>query len=170
MSRGWAFVALGTPAPQGSHRAFVVKTKTGANRAVVTQDSARTKPWRAAIKEAAPPGPQLEGPVAMSIVFTLARPKSAKKTLTIPATRPDLDKYLRSTLDAVTEAGLLHDDAQVAEIVRLAKVWSPAKHGLSVPGALIAGVEMNGEWEASLSRLANQAFFDHLGKWERSLA
>jgi crossover junction endodeoxyribonuclease RusA len=54
-----------------------------------------------------------------------------------PAARPDLDKLLRSTLDALVDAGALADDALVVE-VNAAKTY-PAGHleALDTPGAVL---------------------------------
>ena len=46
--RGVAFVVHGTPAPQGSKRAFVV-----GNRARVVEDSKKSAPWRDSVAAAA---------------------------------------------------------------------------------------------------------------------
>ena len=115
---------VGTPAPQGSHRAFVVK-----GRAIVTQDSKKTKPWREAVKAAAhdPQRTPLVGPVEVSIVFYMPRPqahyRSGKHAGELKATapdwcdkRPDIDKCTRSTCDALTEAGVYRDDNQVVRL------------------------------------------------------
>lgn len=150
----------GTPAPQGSHRAFVVN-----GRPVVTQDSKKTKPWREAVKHAA-----LEArghdwkpaarhtPVAVNIIFWLPRPgghygtgRRASILLpsapAFPAKRPDLDKLARSTLDALTDAGVYHDDNQVVTLL-LSKQYAA---GLDVPpGAQIRVERLEPEPELPL--------------------
>lgn len=129
---GFAFYALGTPGPQGSK----TKTRFGGMR----ESSAKVLPWREAVKAAAPPHTApLDGPLIARIVFTVKRPTGAKKTMVAPATRPDLDKYLRATFDALTETGLWHDDSQVCDFERLAKVWwGYDDEALPVPGVVIA--------------------------------
>jgi Holliday junction resolvase RusA-like endonuclease len=138
---GWGFVTIGTPATQGSHRGFV-NPKTG--RVIVTQDSAKTRPWRALIVDAAPSSaPCLDAPVAVHIVFTLPRPKAAPRAERVPYKKPDLDKLERAAFDAVVSAGLLSDDCRVAEVVRSAKVWTGYDpDALRVPGMLLAAEEM----------------------------
>lgn len=135
---GWAFYALGEPAPQGSKR------HVGGGRMV--ESSKAVKPWREAVTHAAfGAGPKLEGPVAVRMTFTLARPKTAPKKLHTPFKKPDLDKLARSTFDAITAAGLWNDDAQVACLTTL-KLWprpcSWASGGLPVPGVVVAAVEI----------------------------
>lgn len=110
------FTVLGTPRPQGSMRGFVVK-----GRAVLTSDNKRLKPWRdqvsiSAIRRLGGMGP-IERPlsVAISILFTFMRPKSAKGRER-PTVKPDLDKLIRAVLDALTGV-VFEDDSQVTHIM-----------------------------------------------------
>jgi crossover junction endodeoxyribonuclease RusA len=129
-------IVLGTPAPQGSKRGFAVKAK-GAYTGKVAQveSSAKVKPWRMAVKYAAlneialgvTPYETMRGPVVLGVTFRLPRPKGHYGTGRnagllkpsapwFPAGRPDLDKLLRSTFDALGEAGVWGDDAQVVKV------------------------------------------------------
>jgi len=131
MTAAIGFYVIGTPAPQGSKRHV--------GRGILVESSKAVKPWREAVKYAAEPHrphEPLDGPLALRVTFTLARPKSAPKRRTLPDTRPDLDKLLRSTCDAIGEAGLWTDDARVVEITA-AKVWPGDPLALPVPGAVI---------------------------------
>ena len=123
----------GTPAPQGSKR------HVGNGRMV--ESSAKVKPWREAVKFAALErslGAPLEGPLTVSILFTVKKPTSApKRTVTYPAKRPDLDKLIRSTFDALGEAGVWFDDAQVVEVSASKFYPSEEAGAMKVPGALI---------------------------------
>ena len=70
---------------------------------------------------AAPPGSRKDpilfrGPVSLDVTFTMPRPKSAKAG-SRPATRPDLDKLLRSTKDALKTAGVYEDDGRVVSVI-----------------------------------------------------
>lgn len=137
----------GIPAPQGSKR-FVGLSKSG--RGILAESSKKVKPWREAVKWAALEARALEhskdevegvrfvGPVSVSITFTLPKPKSAPKSrVTYPDRKPDIDKLVRSTFDALTEAGVLEDDARVVELTA-AKVFPGEGDGsLEVPGAVI---------------------------------
>lgn len=141
---------LGTPAPQGS-KTFVGMSKTG--RGILRESSAKVKPWRADVVEAAlaryspEPGDAmnaaggfpLDGPLAVSMVFTLRKPSSApKRRQTWPCRTPDLSKLIRSTEDALTTVGIWRDDARVVEYVRAAKVFpGEDPDALTVPGAVI---------------------------------
>jgi Holliday junction resolvase RusA-like endonuclease len=145
----WGFVVLGKPAPQGSKTA---RWNPSVGKAwVVDSNPEALYPWRQAIAAQAPPGPCLEGPVALYAVFTVRRPASQRKRDLHPFKAPDLDKYLRS-LDSITDAGLWFDDGQVAEIVRAAKVWPGYDDdALDTPGMLIAAIEMTEpQWRAEL--------------------
>jgi len=110
----------GTPAPQGSKRHV--------GNGVMVESSKKVKPWRQDVKHAAldvlGDAPPLIGPVLVDVTFTLTRPRGHYRTgrnaellrdsaPAYPAGKPDIDKLLRSTLDALGEAGVWRDDAQV---------------------------------------------------------
>lgn len=107
-------VVRGVPAPQGSKRGFVV-----GNRAVLVESSAKVRPWREDVRHAAQEcfEQPLVGPVSVEVVFLLPRPKSVStKRRPLPTVKPDLDKLLRSTLDALKSAGVYGDDSQVVQV------------------------------------------------------
>lgn len=125
------FFVPGVPAPGGSKRVFYNK-KTG--RAIVTDDCKRNKDWRALVVMAARQHCRvaLEGPLALSITFYMPRPKAHYGAngvkLTAPSfhtVKPDATKLLRSTEDALSDAGVWRDDAQVA-IQRVIKLYTNA--------------------------------------------
>jgi crossover junction endodeoxyribonuclease RusA len=112
--RSLAFQVFGDPVPQGSKRAFVVK-----NRAVVVDDNkAPLKSWRSAVIDAARAelhGGAIDlGPVRVTMMFFLRRPKRPKAD--VPITRPDVDKLARAVLDGMTDAGVIRDDSQVTTL------------------------------------------------------
>ena len=127
---------VGTPAPQGSKRAFIVN-----GHAVMTESSKKVKPWRQDVTAAAqtaaadhwydgdqhgwtaPPGA-----VEITITFYMPRPRYHFRTgarshelkpnaPTWVDKKPDIDKLTRSTLDALTSSAVIRDDAQVARVV-----------------------------------------------------
>lgn len=111
------FFVPGVPIPKGSAKAFVV-----GKRAVVTHDNAKTKPWQRSIAAEArgvAPG-LLDGAVRVELWFSMPRPKShgkpgRKSWAAEHVTRPDLDKLVRTVLDALT--GIVWaDDSQVVEV------------------------------------------------------
>lgn len=112
MTSAISFRVHGTPAPQGSKRHV--------GNGVMVESSAAVKPWREAVKYAAIDAmdgqPPIRGPVALVVSFWFRKPASAPKSRQHPARRPDLDKLLRSTLDAMSDAAVWIDDAQVVEI------------------------------------------------------
>lgn len=115
------FHASGKPETKGSARAFVVR-----GRAIITNDNPRAKTWAGVVSSAAAEacgGKQLVGPLAVSIVFHLQRPKahSGKRGLKPGApvhssSKPDVDKLARCALDALTGI-VFGDDSQVARLV-----------------------------------------------------
>jgi len=124
----------GTPAPQGSKRAFAHKN-TG-RIVVVEQQHARVKSWRQAVIGAAGGTGFGDGPIMLTVTFWLNRPKGHYGTgrnagklkasaPRFPASMPDLDKLLRATMDALTAAGCWTDDSQVI-CCSAAKYYAPA--------------------------------------------
>lgn len=119
------FDVYGTPAPQGSKRHV--------GHGVLVESSKKVKPWRESVKWAAIEAKphewrqSFDGPVHVAVTFRFPRPKFHFRTgknahllrenaPVFPSGRPDLDKCLRSTLDALGEAGVFKDDAQVVLI------------------------------------------------------
>lgn len=133
----------GCPAPQGSKK-FVGHAKS-TGRAILVESSKKVKPWREDVKGAAEfylassGRAPISGAVVAEMIFTVAKPKSAPKTRrTYPSTKPDLSKLLRSTEDALSDAGIWGDDARVIRYSNLAKVF-PGEHprALERPGVRI---------------------------------
>lgn len=123
MSAFLRFEVFGTPQPQGSARAFVVK-----GRAVVTSANPNLKDWRnlvsVAAREAMAGLPPVDGAVEVNVVFWLARPKSVKRaSVTV---KPDIDKCLRAVLDSLTSV-VFQDDAQVV-LVGASKHYCDDEH------------------------------------------
>lgn len=132
-------VAYGQPAPQGSKR------HVGGGRMI--ESSKRVKPWRDDVKAAAEAAlarmrgywVPLDGALRVRMVFTMRKPASApRRTVTYPNRTPDLSKLIRSTEDALTDAGAWADDARVVEYLRAAKVYpNEDAEALDSPGVLI---------------------------------
>jgi crossover junction endodeoxyribonuclease RusA len=129
------FTVTGTPAPQGSKRAFV---RNG--RANLVEAAGNTlKVWRADVAAAAAAAMAAsdwytaETPVAVHVLFRLARPKSRPSDVW-HATRPDADKLARAVLDALTTARVWHDDSLVADLL----VWKHYATPAAPAGAMIA--------------------------------
>lgn len=127
-------VAYGTPAPAGSKR------HVGGGRIIET--NANVKPWREAVKHAAlavKPATPLDGPLKVEFVFTLRKPASApKRRRTWPVRKPDVSKLARATEDALTDAGVWRDDAQVVSLLAH-KVYAEPEdsRALETPGVVI---------------------------------
>lgn len=134
------FAVRGTPAPQGSKAGFINK-HTG--RVTLVESSKAVKPWREAVRQeavaaragAAP----LDCAVVVDMVFTLPKPTGLPKTRrSWPMRKPDLSKLVRSTEDALTDAGVLADDARIVEFGRCLKTFpGEDRDSLDSPGVLI---------------------------------
>lgn len=136
------FVAYGLPGPQGSKR-FVGRSATG--RGIMVESSAKVKPWRQDVRfsalqaaEAAALAGPIEGPLRVSMTFTLPKPASApKRRTTWPDRKPDLSKLIRSTEDAITDAGLWRDDARVVECIAAKRYPNEGADALDRPGVVV---------------------------------
>ena len=136
------FEVLGTPAPKGSSRAILI-----AGRAVNVPGGSnvgrnKLRSWAREVGDAARaacgalrwPVYRAE-PVAVSIHFHLARPLGhfGKRGLrpgapAFPITKPDVDKLVRGTLDALT--GILFDDDSRVVALEVRKFYAePGKEG-----------------------------------------
>ena len=109
-----AFYVHGEPAPQGSKR--FVGIHKGKGRMI--ESSKKVKPWREAVywaaieaKSKTPMVMPMDGPLAVVMVFALPKPKSTRRGH--PDRKPDLSKLVRSTEDALVDAGLIADDARI---------------------------------------------------------
>jgi crossover junction endodeoxyribonuclease RusA len=119
-------IVYGSPAPQGSKKFVGIAKTTG--RGIMVESSKKVKPWREDVKSAALAARNgaapMDGPLIVRMIFTLPKPASAPKRRRLFAMRkPDLSKLARSTEDALTDAGLIADDARIVEYERLAKVF-----------------------------------------------
>jgi crossover junction endodeoxyribonuclease RusA len=140
------FTVPGIPILQGS--------MTTARGRIYAANSPTLRPWRASVTMHAVDAkhrhehPGFTGPVRVQIVFWLPRPKTLPKKIRLPSKRPDLDKLTRAILDALTDAAIWVDDAQVQQLA-LVKYYASAHP----PGAAItiepADVD---ELEAALAR------------------
>jgi Holliday junction resolvase RusA-like endonuclease len=140
------------PRPQGSKVAF--KHRHTGNVVTVESGRDRVRTWREAIKEATVRArllaahDRLDGPVSVTVTFTLPRPKSHYRTgrnahllrdsaPRWPTSGADVDKLLRATLDALTAAGVWADDKQVVHATAWEVFPTSYTDALDVPGAVI---------------------------------
>lgn len=142
------FVTYCKAQPQGSSKAFIAKGKWGAkDRAIVTTANSNLKPYRdqltqaanAALSESGLPRPMADKHVPVSVVidFYFNKPPSVAKKRSEMCVKPDLDKLVRSTTDAMT--GVLYvDDAQIVE-------YSVRKHYGSPERVEVSAVIVNRE-------------------------
>lgn len=128
------FTAFGTPQPQGSAKGFAFRRKNGTTGVAITSDNAKLKPYRHTLTQVALMELQRNDlvaplcarvvPVEVTIVWTLAKPKSTPKRVTSPTKKPDADKLLRAVLDSLT--GIAYeDDAQVVRVIAEKQYGSP---------------------------------------------
>lgn len=143
---------VGVPAPQGSKKGFY-NPRIG--RVQMVESSTKVKPWRqdvaAAVRQAAQDTGWATpaGAVAVDITYNLARPRyhyrtGARAHELRPSApefvdkKPDLDKLLRSTCDALTSSGVIRDDAQIA-VVHTAKKYTAGPTGAHIAITVLTG-------------------------------
>lgn len=147
-------IAHGTPIGQGS----MTRNQHGA----LYSDNAKClRPWRDTLVTAAADAIEaMHGdvdlplfgrgvPVHLGVVFTFGRPQShygtGRNAAVLKASAPveyiglpDIDKAVRALLDAMTAAGVFHDDRQVSRLTHVDRVYpGPARDALAIPGAVI---------------------------------
>jgi Holliday junction resolvase RusA-like endonuclease len=96
------------------------------------REQVKDSPWRPF------PIPQEIG-VALDLTFTMSKPTGRPKgRQTLPTTSIDYDHLARAIGDALTQAGIYHDDAQIID-ARVRKVFA-GEHprALPAPGVVIA--------------------------------
>ena len=109
-----SFSCDGTPVPQGSMKVI--------NGHILHSQGSALAVWRSTVALSArfAGAKPVEGAIGIEILFRVRRPKTVKRDY--PTVAPDLDKYIRGVLDALT--GIAYqDDAQVIDI-KAKKVYS----------------------------------------------
>jgi Holliday junction resolvase RusA-like endonuclease len=116
------FTVWGAAQSKGSARAFTPK---GWTRPIITSANKNLKAWEQTIRTevqrvmAETPAEVLtalySGPISITLVFHVPRPKSAPRRVREPTTRPDLDKVVRGAIDPLNGV-LFKDDAQIVAI------------------------------------------------------
>lgn len=114
---------VGLPAPKGSKTGFynkalgrvvIVEGKSGPGRkAVAAWQDAVCDRARSFIE--AHPQPPLTGPLAVTLMFRFPPVKSDPYRF-FHSTKPDLDKLVRATFDAMKLGGLIADDASICKL------------------------------------------------------
>jgi crossover junction endodeoxyribonuclease RusA len=141
MHEAITFVVTGRPAAQGSKRHL--------GKGVMVESSRYIHPWRADVKMAAMESTPLnwnqDAPFNLTITFLLARPKGHYSVKGLKSSAPatpsgrvgDLDKLLRSTLDAMTGI-VFADDCQVVTMFAAKRYAMPGEQ----TGAIITAIPL----------------------------
>lgn len=122
---------LGRPSPQGS------KKHVGGGRMI--EASKYLPAWRKAVCTAAVKAVQDElwakpaGPVELAVTFYLERPTTIKPDKRpMPIKPPDLDKLVRGVCDALSDAGVWEDDAQVVKLTAFKEYADTREPGCAI--------------------------------------
>jgi len=136
---GWSLRVNGVPVPQGSKTSFR-HSKTG--KVVMVDANKNLAAWRALVSARARSAwgvdrPPLAGPVIVTALFYLPRPKGHYGTgrnagvlkpsaPVYPAVKPDLDKLVRAVFDSLKVAGVWADDALCVGLGGTGKFYADA--------------------------------------------
>lgn len=116
MTRQIEYTVRGTPITQGSKRAFVVN-----GRAVMKEDREKElRVWHRAVRDESRQHAvswMKQSPLEVRLLFVCKRPTKTKGSGEWCAVTPDVDKLVRSVLDAMKSGGVLVDDAQVVRLI-----------------------------------------------------
>lgn len=123
----WRVTVHGTPAPKGN-----LRCRGGSSHTLYEAGGKGLDVWRKLVTLAGrnirtAAGGTLNGPVGVDVTFVLARPKLHWRTgrnagqlkdwaPSAHTSKPDIDKLERTILDALTDANVWVDDAQVADL------------------------------------------------------
>jgi crossover junction endodeoxyribonuclease RusA len=140
-----AFYVYGDPVPQGSMKCW--GRRGDKLHALESSNKDTLLPWRDKITAAAKrdypdTGPVIRfpqyAPVSIEITYSLPRPANhhgtGRNAGTVKSSAPqyptakgtgDIDKLERAVLDALTAAGVLHDDAQVIDVTHRKRYVEP---------------------------------------------
>jgi Holliday junction resolvase RusA-like endonuclease len=143
----FSLVVYGIPGPQGSKKPVGNRlSKKGNLVPVLVESSAKVKPWRDAVMDAATKQivlqrgrfRTLDGPLVAEMHFTMPAPQRMPKDRVAHTVYPDLSKLLRSTEDALTQAGVWADDARVIRYHNLSKTYPGlGPHALDRTGVIL---------------------------------
>lgn len=129
----------GTPVPKGSKRGFI-HPHTG--RVIIADENSKAlRRWEDTVRGEAERWRErrgrepFEGPVAVTLTFTLERPASVSAAVRPwPQVKPDVDKLQRAVLDALTGV-VYRDDSQVVALASCKRYGSPAGVTIDVDAA-----------------------------------
>lgn len=119
------FEVAGLPIPQGSKVAFVQR-----GRAVMKDDNEKElHAWRDLVASRAETTAhyagwqQLDSPVMVTLTAFIPKPPGTRFK-EFPAGPPDVDKLQRAVGDALTQSGVIKDDARIVQWIA-GKRWAP---------------------------------------------
>lgn len=108
----------GVPAPQGSHKAIMVRGHAALVNGGTATSRREHRQWRQAVSDAArawcaerPGWEPLDEPIRLRVMFVVESPASDPYR-SRHAVSPDVDKLIRSVFDSLTDSGLILDDSR----------------------------------------------------------
>ena len=134
---GLRFNVIGTPAPKGSLKNIARRGQ----KARLIESNPKTTPWREAVRDAAIEAcaaarweTLVDHPVELIATIYLAKPPSVRhRVWPIKRSAGDSDKHARTLMDALQDARVYTDDAQVVSLF-VTKVYAttPGKTGATI--------------------------------------
>lgn len=146
---GWSVRVIGTPEPQGSKSGFVVNGRVN----IVDKNPPKLKAWRGAVAQAVAEAIEkgtaytITGPCRVTVDFVFA-PIKSEPDRCAHTTKPDADKLIRSTLDAIKNGRGFTDDALASQLV----IRKRYAEGSEPEGALIEVVDLTVQNDEAVAR------------------
>lgn len=154
---------VGLPAPQGSK----TKTRFGVIEGSSDTGRASLKAWRESVRNAAQdwlaehPQSPLDQPLSVRMDFRFPLPSGDPHRF-LHTVKPDLDKCVRASLDALVHGGLLKDDSRVCEVKALKTYARPGETvGCTISVNLIGWVEAEKRSESKAAAKAARSAPKH---------
>ena len=124
------FYVQGLPVPVGS---YTPRQRKDGKLFLLRMNSEGARAWRRAVMAAAIntanrqkwPKQTEKANYSVSLSFLLPKPKTVKRLA--PTVKPDIDKLCRGTLDALTAAGVIDDDARVTQLIACKTYAAPGE-------------------------------------------
>jgi Holliday junction resolvase RusA-like endonuclease len=140
-----AFTVYGVAQPAGSKRIVPAGGRPG-GRPLIIDDAKHSRPWKKQVAKAAAvhvPAQPLDGPLKLEVLFVMPRPKghhgTGRNAAALkpsapqwPTVKPDTTKLLRAVEDALTDAKLWRDDAQIVIQTAMKTYGDPARCEITV--------------------------------------
>lgn len=122
----WSITVYGNPVAQARPRTRIVRLKTGQSFAQ-HYDKKESRDYKSLIRDQilleGKPETLIDEPLSLECRVYRLKPKSKPKKVKHPVTKPDLDNYLKSVIDALTGI-VIRDDSIIIRYKHVEKLYT----------------------------------------------